>query len=189
MDKNYDILSDETPKAYGAFLEFLQLGPERTVAKLAKTLGKPEQGLYVWSSEHNWSDRSAAYDREMFDSAMESRRSEIAERQYEILDAGYQDYLTLLDKWRTAYSDPKKKPSSKTLKEAANSRLAIENLGRKAAGLPNTYLQTSVDTVQTNETIKLAWSDNKVISAQATSVRTEKISQDQDEDDKDDDQS
>jgi len=185
MKKTYHQQEDETAASYGIFQEYLQLGTDRTIGKLAKIVDKSEKRLYNLSSVQKWAERTVEYARETFDVVMELRRSDIAERQYEILDAGYNDYNTLLEQWRDIYTDPKIPPTSKQLKEAANSRLAIENLGRKAAGLPNTYLQSSVETTSADEPIKLSWDMPKIIPGQTTSQPVEQTQQDRDEVDSD----
>ncbi len=37
------------------------MGPQRSIAKAAKALGKPTQQLEAWSRRHNWTARVAAY--------------------------------------------------------------------------------------------------------------------------------
>jgi transposase-like protein len=186
MDKIYHQLEKETAVAFAAFSEYVQMGVDRTKGAVATRLNKNPPQIYNWAAKYNWNERARAYDRDVFDTEMQLRRGEIAERQVEILDAGYHDYIVLLEKWRKQYGDDKVPTTSKELKEAANSRLAIENLGRKAAGLPNTYLQQNIETKVDNEPIKLAWSSSpKMIEVKASHSQDEHTPEDQDEADSD----
>ncbi len=170
--KSYEQLEAETAKSYKIFTEFLQLGSDRTVEETAKIAGKSSAAVYPLSSKHNWSDRAKDYDSDLFLDAMQFRREELILKQQEILENGFDDYYTLLKHWRDSYADPKVKVTDKMLKDAANSRLAIENLGRKAAGLPNTYLQTNIQPVTEDQPIELTWdSSPKVITAKVEKVQ------------------
>jgi len=51
----------ETPRAFGAFLAFFQLGPSRSLPALAEVLGENPATVKNWSSKYRWSDRLLAY--------------------------------------------------------------------------------------------------------------------------------
>lgn len=171
--KSYDQLKTETAKAYGVFTEFLHLGPDRAVVKVAKIADKSAQSTYIMSSKYNWEDRAKDYDHDLFLDTMKFRREELLLKQQEILENGFDDYYTLLKHWRDKYADVKISVSDKALKDAANSRLAIENLGRKAAGLPNTYLQTNVQPASEDQPIRLDMgSSPKIIPAKVDTTVT-----------------
>jgi hypothetical protein len=53
----------ESPEAYDRFVQFLELGPERTLAALAKVLGVTPQNLGQMAKRFNWRKRAEAYDR------------------------------------------------------------------------------------------------------------------------------
>lgn len=55
---------DETPKQFEAFVVYRDMGEERTLAKVGKTLGKSATLIERWSSKNKWSDRIAEWDRE-----------------------------------------------------------------------------------------------------------------------------
>jgi hypothetical protein len=52
----------EPDNAYLAFEYFINLGPGRTIADLAKYLKKPIRTLYGYSTQYNWTIRSKKYD-------------------------------------------------------------------------------------------------------------------------------
>ena len=73
----------DTRKSFPAFCDFLQMGPRRTLPACAKEYGHRFQSLSTWSSKHNWTDRSAAYDVQELLRAKaqhEQKRAEIRQR-------------------------------------------------------------------------------------------------------------
>ena len=50
----------ETPRAFGAFLAYYQLGQTRSLAAVAEALGENPDTLKVWSSRHRWRERIGA---------------------------------------------------------------------------------------------------------------------------------
>ena len=64
---------DETNKAYSAFCKYRDFGPDRSIAKVVKKLGKKPgyaRQMEEWSSKFNWIERTKAFD----DKADEKRR-------------------------------------------------------------------------------------------------------------------
>jgi len=47
----------ETPRAFGAFVAYYQLGQTRSLAAVAEALGENPDTLKVWSSRHRWRER------------------------------------------------------------------------------------------------------------------------------------
>lgn len=56
---------DEGPKPFEAFAIYRDMGNERSIAKVAKKLGKSEALLHRWSSKFDWVTRAAAWDDEL----------------------------------------------------------------------------------------------------------------------------
>ena len=55
----------ETPKAYGAFVQYAQMGPERSLARLTAALGKTtvkQRQFEAWSVRWQWQRRVTGYD-------------------------------------------------------------------------------------------------------------------------------
>ncbi|HEX2973146.1 MAG TPA: hypothetical protein VHP11_12490 [Tepidisphaeraceae bacterium] len=50
----------ESAKAFAAFKAYLELGPERSLAAVAKKLGKSKSNIATWSRKHHWQDRLAS---------------------------------------------------------------------------------------------------------------------------------
>lgn len=53
---------EETDPAYAAFREYLDMGSDRALSKVAATLNKSMQLLAGWSSKHSWVERVRAFD-------------------------------------------------------------------------------------------------------------------------------
>ncbi|MEI8291539.1 MAG: hypothetical protein WCH99_18875, partial [Verrucomicrobiota bacterium] len=51
----------ETPRAFGAFLAFFQLGSSRSLPAVAEVLGENPATVKNWSSKYRWSERLLAY--------------------------------------------------------------------------------------------------------------------------------
>ena len=61
----WDQQPKEGAKAFGSFRVYLELGPERSVPRTARELGKAESLMWRRASEHRWRERAAAWDAEM----------------------------------------------------------------------------------------------------------------------------
>lgn len=86
----------EGEKAWSAFVEYLELGRDRSLAKLAHELGrKPsyKRHLERWSSAHNWVARAAAWDEHQ----RQERRRENAQLAEEAQAAAYDALGEALD--------------------------------------------------------------------------------------------
>ena len=55
----------ESARAFEAFAVYRDMGPERSVRRVAQQLGKSGALISRWSSAHNWVERARAYDREL----------------------------------------------------------------------------------------------------------------------------
>lgn len=61
----WDRQKGEPPRAYSALVRYLQMGPERSYAKMVKEYNYNEASLYRWAKKHGWPNRTAAYDEYM----------------------------------------------------------------------------------------------------------------------------
>lgn len=62
MKQPWDKRKGETAPAFEAFVLYRDMGPKRSLEKAASRVGKTKQMLGRWSSEHDWQDRTAAWD-------------------------------------------------------------------------------------------------------------------------------
>lgn len=70
---------NETDPAYQAFKLYLDMGPERSCDRVAKSLGKSLQLLTGWSSKHEWVARVRAFDRHVAEAETDGLVNAIAE--------------------------------------------------------------------------------------------------------------
>lgn len=70
---------EESSKAFGAFVVYRNLGPERTLSAVARKIEKSNQLMGRWSKRYNWKARAAAWDAEADKRALELQVKEIAE--------------------------------------------------------------------------------------------------------------
>jgi hypothetical protein len=62
---SFDRIEGEGPKSFTAFRAYRDMGPDRTIDDVRKSLGRDtgyERLLYKWSSEFNWVERARAWD-------------------------------------------------------------------------------------------------------------------------------
>src|SRR5215211_3673678 len=81
----------ESARAYEAFALYRDMGPDRSLAKVAQMLGKSKTLLSRWSSEHAWVDRVKALEardemlrREAAENALRQQAEELGEMEAEI---------------------------------------------------------------------------------------------------------
>lgn len=74
--KPWDRLPNETTKAYGAFCDYIELGPERSITKLAQSRNKPGTRSWLghWSSKYKWAKRVKAFDKDQQESHIETHK-------------------------------------------------------------------------------------------------------------------
>ncbi|MBM9505277.1 hypothetical protein [Actinacidiphila acididurans] len=80
----------ESPQAFEAFAAYRDLGPARSVTKVARELGKSRTLLSRWSRQYAWVIRAGAYDREqdrLFLAEQHQARRDIARRHAKLAQA------------------------------------------------------------------------------------------------------
>lgn len=85
----WERMPNESAKAYSAFREFKDLGPDRTYGKVAKRLQKSEPLMAKWGKRFNWHNRALDFD-QYTDQEMQrqlfSRRARARKRALDIAD-------------------------------------------------------------------------------------------------------
>ena len=64
MSNVWERQKTDTPKSFEAFIIYRDMGKTRTLAKVAKELGKSAKLIERWSRNHGWVKRVAEYDKE-----------------------------------------------------------------------------------------------------------------------------
>lgn len=100
----WDKRPDETDKAFKAFTDYLDFGPDRSLEKVRQKYNKNTsyiRQLGKWSSAYNWVERASAYDAH--------QRAEIeqvqADLRKQLLEEELKDGQLLLGKWRELLSE------------------------------------------------------------------------------------
>lgn len=75
-----DRLSNETAKAYEAFRIFCDLGAQRSMAKVARKLGKSQTLISKWSTRHGWPDRVKEFDAKLVKIQRDSEQKAIEQQ-------------------------------------------------------------------------------------------------------------
>jgi len=81
-------LKSESPKAFGAFHDFLQLGPGRKLTTCAEEHGHRYPSLRTWSVRHNWTERAGAYDVQELAAAAAKHEQTRARIRQKLMDRG-----------------------------------------------------------------------------------------------------
>jgi hypothetical protein len=76
----WDRRDNETGPAYEAFRAYLELGPERSLAKVGAKLGKSKALMDRWSARHDWADRAQAFDQQGYRRRDDAHLDAIASR-------------------------------------------------------------------------------------------------------------
>jgi hypothetical protein len=93
----------ESDKAFAAFSLYLSLGPERSLAKVARKLGKSKVMMEKWSAKFDWGARVAAYgahmalvEREAAEAMTREKGVDWAKRYQELREAEWQERWDLV---------------------------------------------------------------------------------------------
>lgn len=86
--KNFERLPSEGPKAFAAFMSYCEMGPKRSLSKVAKNLGKDKSLLSRWSSQYGWVERSLSYDMHFHEVRMKEREQDIIENEKLVEEIG-----------------------------------------------------------------------------------------------------
>lgn len=123
----WDRQDDESPKAHAAFVQYRDLGVERSIDKTRIRLGKTAgyaRHLETWSSQYRWVERAAAWDtaeqkrkdieraadeRRVWKKAQadeRDRRKALLNRMAALLGASFKDHITIDGEGKSTASAP-----------------------------------------------------------------------------------
>jgi hypothetical protein len=80
MGLQFEQLKRESDKAFAAFSMYLSLGPQRSLGKAGKKLGRSKVMMEKWSKRWGWLDRVAAYNAHMAIVAREAAEALVREK-------------------------------------------------------------------------------------------------------------
>ena len=130
----WDRMVGEPSRAYSALVRYLQLGPERSYAKMIKQYKYNQASLYKWAKKHNWKDRVTAYDEYMNREIMARLQNGLAEMCERHVAEAQMLQGKAIDKLR-ALSPSELTPSD--VAKFIDTAIKIERQSRGAADQPN----------------------------------------------------
>lgn len=150
----------ESIKAYAAFIEYRDMGVQRSIRQLAQNLGKSDTLIMGWSTRHEWVARAEAWDAAQI-AAMDELRAEQRKRLVERELVDYEKMLNRYDEvWEAAKLhirhvkgiDPKTGKPTEVISlnvdnwhELTKWRDSIAKQGRRALGLPDKITESKTD--------------------------------------------
>lgn len=76
---HFPIRPGETPRAYGAFIAFFQLGHARSLPALADNIGESLGTIKNWSAKYDWTGRIHAFNSGLLQQQVDSQRQQAAD--------------------------------------------------------------------------------------------------------------
>ena len=141
----------ESAKAFAAFSLYLNLGPQRSTAEVAKKLAKSEQLVRRWSAKFAWTDRVAAHgahlaivEREAVEAVARSKAAEWEKRETQLRETEWSMHeaaIAAAKRGLAAYMDKDKVYAN--LADIARMLEIASKLGRLATGLDKSNGETA----------------------------------------------
>src|ERR1039458_1538340 len=143
MNHAFEQQPRESAKAFAAFSLYLNLGPQRSTAEVAKKLAKSEQLIRRWSAKFAWTDRVAAHgahyaiiEREAVEAVARSKAAEWEKRETQLRETEWSMHeaaIAAAKRGLAAYMEKDKVYAN--LADIARMLEIASKLGRLATGL------------------------------------------------------
>lgn len=166
VSRIWDKLPQETPKAYQAFVMYLQLAPygegeqRRSLANVATALGLAgSSGVEAWSAKYNWVERATAYDSMSAHSTLTVRDTALKDFQQNIVTTMSMQLVAIDRVIDTTLQTMLKLQENGTTVETINIKRLVEamekkdTLARRLAGMPTTYTSAVAESEPDEETV------------------------------------
>ena len=152
----WDVMPKEGIKAYRAFRMYLALGPKRSIHQVARDLNVGVPGVSKWSRVFKWTKRVLAVEEAITQALVDTYTGQVKTNQEQITNDALRDYEEMLELWRIMMADYREKSVSDptaitpdSLTKLASTRRTIDDVGRRATGLPGSIKEGSArDSVQ-----------------------------------------
>ncbi|HEX7570416.1 MAG TPA: hypothetical protein VF492_07915 [Verrucomicrobiae bacterium] len=151
MNHAFEQQPRESSKAFAAFSLYLNLGPQRSTAEVAKKLAKSEQLIRRWSAKFAWTDRVAAHgahyaiiEREAVEAVARSKAAEWEKRETQLRETEWSMHeraIAAAKRGLDAYMDKDKVYAN--LADIARMLEIASKLGRLATGLDKSNGETA----------------------------------------------
>jgi len=151
MNHAFEQQPRESAKAFAAFSLYLNLGPQRSTAAVAKKLAKSEQLIRRWSAKFAWTDRVAAHgahlaiiEREAVEAVARSKAAEWEKRETQLRETEWTMHeraIAAAKRGLDAYMEKDKVYAN--LADIARMLEIASKLGRLATGLDKSNGETA----------------------------------------------
>ena len=141
----------ESSKAFAAFSLYLNLGPQRSTAEVAKKLAKSEQLIRRWSAKFAWTDRVASHgahlaiiEREAVEAVARGKAAEWEKRETQLRETEWSMHeraIAAAKRGLDAYMEKEKVYAN--LADIARMLEIASKLGRLATGLDKSNGETA----------------------------------------------
>lgn len=162
MPLEFEKQPKESAKAFAAFNLYLNMGPERSTAAVAKQLAKSEQLIRRWSAKFGWTARVQAHgahlalvERKATEAALQSKAAEWLARQVEHREEEWRIRGELIEAGREALRRWRANASRcGSLEGIARMLELASKLGRLSSGMPTDHTEVSGEVTVT---LDLEW--------------------------------
>lgn len=96
----WELQTDESITAFHAFAIYRDMGPERSLVKVAAAVKKAERHIASWSAKHQWVERVRAWERELDEKRrrqLETEQSRMRTRHKGMLAAATRDIIDRME--------------------------------------------------------------------------------------------
>lgn len=153
MASSWEMLEEETNNAYAAFRDYLMQGTKRTYARTATNTRLSMSSVEIWATNFHWKDRVRAFEQEQMKVFVGKAMDLIVHNQSEITSDMLQDYNQMIQLWRVYFIKVRDRMLAKIdtdspdyqeeftvgqMQKMISVRRDIDDMGRRAIGLPGT---------------------------------------------------
>jgi hypothetical protein len=162
--KSWEKQPDETSLSYKAFRAFLDQPLPRRLYATSKIANVSVNSIKIWAKKFHWYERVDEYDNELGRVVDNTKSDALSTFRAQVMSDELEDYAALHAAWSLVFQKVLKQQSMElddvlnALKRLAQIRVIVDNLGRKASQMPNTYRADEMErTLQdvTPDTIEL----------------------------------
>jgi hypothetical protein len=166
----WDRRSNETKPAYEAFRIYLEMGAGRSLRRVSETLGKQFALITRWSSRHEWVRRTLLHEQWLYHRSDELVSEELSGLQMKVRHNALKDYKSLrdmlLDEMAALQMDMTNDPTkdqSLALKRLIEAFKSLDDMGRRAVNLPNTYQSGTAPASDSDDGMEYIITDGGVV--------------------------
>ena len=150
MPLHFEQQPKESAKAFAAFAMYLSLGPERSLAAVARKLSKSEQLLKRWSAKYDWASRVQAHaahlaivEREATEALTRTKAAQWLTRREEHRQEEWEWRAELIAASREALKPFRESGKLATLGDIARAIDLASKLGRLASGMATDHTEVT----------------------------------------------